>query len=139
MLHSLRAEYLNELFGTLLYERIIWNYFVEVHSPLQKKNFVYSITYLYQHRLMDIHFISWVLLWCFFPIFLLLIKLFQLGPWLLFQLASVSLWHSFMTAGFCFVFWPFFPGIIRCSRLILYISHSSLEWAISTKRSATCH
>ena len=53
--------------------------------------FIHSIIYLYQHRLMDINFILWVIIqyYC-----ILLFKSFQFGPLGALQLAPVPLWHA---------------------------------------------
>lgn len=74
----LREQYVHKSFGMLLYKRI-------GYSPL----FIYLSIYLYEYGL-------WIFVLCFelelhIALFTLLLKLFQLWPWLLFWLAPVFL------------------------------------------------
>lgn len=51
-------------------------------------------------------------------------KYFSIGHWKLFQLTSVSLWHSPAFVEFVYSS-SLLPGITKWSRLILYISYST--------------
>lgn len=50
--------------------------------PLLPHSFIYSVTYLYQYRLVGIYFMIWVMIQYYF---ILKLKLFQLYQWEFFQ------------------------------------------------------
>ena len=118
---SLRAEYLHKLFGILCTGGL--------------SIVIYSLIELYQDSLLYVYCILWVIIQYYF--IYVLLKLFQLWTLGTPSVAScVSLIYShyvvFIVIVICLLFSnSLLPGIIRCSRLILYVSSSTPRISMS--------